>query len=52
MDIRNFTLPHETYDSITVDVSFISLREILPELSRFSNEGTQIFLLFKPQFEV
>ncbi len=51
-DIRKFPAPEEPYDIITVDVSFISIEEILPELQRFSDENTEIFLLFKPQFEV
>lgn len=50
-DIRTFS-PWETYDIITIDVSFISLYEIIPVLSRFSHVGTQIYLLYKPQFEV
>jgi 23S rRNA (cytidine1920-2'-O)/16S rRNA (cytidine1409-2'-O)-methyltransferase len=40
------------YDIITCDVSFISLRQIIPEILRFSDSHTHIFLLFKPQFEV
>ena len=40
------------YDIITIDVSFISLREIIPEVARFADGHTHIFLLFKPQFEV
>lgn len=51
-DIRNFPTPEKKYDAITIDVSFISLKEIIPELKRFSHENTEIFLLFKPQFEV
>ncbi len=50
MDIRKFL--SKKYDFITCDVSFISLREIIPELERFANKNTDIFLLFKPQFEV
>lgn len=49
-DIRKF--PSKVYDVIVCDVSFISLREIVPELARFANGTTDIFLLFKPQFEV
>ena len=40
------------YDIITIDVSFISLREIIPELDRFADEHTEVLLLYKPQFEV
>lgn len=50
-DIRTFS-KIEKFDIITIDVSFISLREIVPELQRFMKEDTDIFLLFKPQFEV
>ncbi len=35
-----------------VDVSFISLRHILPALSRFLEPGAQVLPLVKPQFEV
>ena len=44
--------PSKKYDIITIDVSFISLREIIPEFVRFADGDTDIFLLFKPQFEV
>ena len=50
-DIREF-FPDITYDIITVDVSFISLREIVPVFARFSHRDTDIYLLYKPQFEV
>ncbi len=35
----------------TVDVSFISLRHILPPLSRFLLPGAEVLALVKPQFE-
>lgn len=50
MDIRKFS--PKQYDIIVCDVSFISLRDIIPELERFAGIDTEIFLLFKPQFEV
>ena len=35
-----------------MDVSFISLREILPHIAaELSNKNTQIVAMFKPQFE-
>ena len=37
---------------ITVDVSFISLKLILPALKQFMNEDTALIALIKPQFEV
>lgn len=48
-DIRDF---HSTihFDLITCDVSFISLRLILPSILRF--RAPYLLLLFKPQFEV
>lgn len=39
-------------DIIVIDVSFISLREILPHISEYiANEKTQIIAMVKPQFE-
>jgi len=49
-DIRDFT-PGETPDIVVMDVSFISLREILPHVARISGENTQIVAMVKPQFE-
>lgn len=37
---------------ITIDVSFISLKKILPALMPFTEEATNIISLVKPQFEV
>lgn len=51
-DIRDFTLQNEKPDIIVIDVSFISLREILPHLVReLSTPKTQIAAMVKPQFE-
>lgn len=50
-DIRVF-FPDKIYDIITIDVSFISLREIVPVLSRFADDHTSMYMLYKPQFEV
>ncbi|HMH70342.1 MAG TPA: TlyA family RNA methyltransferase [Candidatus Saccharimonadales bacterium] len=51
-DIRNFYLPGEKPDIIVIDVSFISLREILPHLAKnLSGSNTQIAAMLKPQFE-
>jgi len=49
-DIRDFT-PKQTPDIVVMDVSFISLREILPHIARLSSEDTQIVAMVKPQFE-
>lgn len=52
-DIRDFTLPeNERPDIIVIDVSFISLREILPHIARdLCKKSTQIVAMVKPQFE-
>lgn len=52
-DIRDFTLlPADTPDIIVIDVSFISLREILPHIaSQLSRPETSIVAMVKPQFE-
>lgn len=49
-DIRDFT-PSETPSVVVMDVSFISLREILPHIARISGANTQIVAMLKPQFE-
>lgn len=41
----------ECVDIIVVDVSFISLKLILPKIVEISNEHTNIVVLIKPQFE-
>lgn len=49
-DIRAFT-PSESLDVVVMDVSFISLREILPHIAKISGKNTQIVAMLKPQFE-
>lgn len=50
-DIRKFTTD-EPIDIIVIDVSFISLREILPHIaSKLARPTTQIVAMVKPQFE-
>lgn len=49
-DIRDFK-PKTTPDIILADVSFISLRQILPHLHDISSKNTQIIAMVKPQFE-
>ena len=50
-DIRDFTLLDKP-DIVVMDVSFISLREILPHIAKeLSNKNTQIVAMLKPQFE-
>jgi 23S rRNA (cytidine1920-2'-O)/16S rRNA (cytidine1409-2'-O)-methyltransferase len=50
-DIRDFS-PGIRYPLIVSDVSFISLLHILPSVERLAEEGADVILLFKPQFEV
>jgi len=49
-DIRDF-VPATKPDIVVIDVSFISLREILPHIATISGKGTQIIAMVKPQFE-
>lgn len=49
-DIRNFT-PAEHIDITVMDVSFISLRNILPHIAEITDTNTQIVAMLKPQFE-
>lgn len=49
-DIRDFK-PPTVPDIAVIDVSFISLREILPHVSSISGANTMIVAMCKPQFE-
>lgn len=49
-DIRNF-VPGKIPDVVVIDVSFISLRLILPHIADISGPGTSIIAMVKPQFE-
>ncbi len=49
-DIRSFT-PTHTPDIVMIDVSFVSLRDILPSVARMVGPSTQILAMVKPQFE-
>lgn len=49
-DIRDF-VPDEPVDIVVMDVSFISLREILPHIAAIANADTQVVAMLKPQFE-
>lgn len=42
---------HRTFDIVTVDVSFISLRYILPVIPPLLQPGADVVTLVKPQFE-
>lgn len=49
-DIRNFKTT-ELIDQVVIDVSFISLREILPSVIELIQPGTPVVAMVKPQFE-
>ena len=49
-DIRDFKTT-ESVDIVVADVSFISLREILPSVAKLANNNTQLVMMVKPQFE-
>lgn len=49
-DIRDFATD-QPVDIILIDVSFISLREVLPHLAKLANRQTQVVAMVKPQFE-
>jgi 23S rRNA (cytidine1920-2'-O)/16S rRNA (cytidine1409-2'-O)-methyltransferase len=49
-DIRDFT-PPEHIDVVVIDVSFISLREILPHIAAITTKKTLVLAMCKPQFE-
>jgi 23S rRNA (cytidine1920-2'-O)/16S rRNA (cytidine1409-2'-O)-methyltransferase len=43
---------NQIFDVVVMDVSFISIRLILPALQLVTQSGTDFLVLFKPQFEV
>ena len=49
-DIRDFVLS-EIPDIVVIDVSFISLRQILPHVAKIVDKNTTIVAMVKPQFE-
>lgn len=49
-DIRDFKT-RDTIDIVVADVSFISLRDILPAVASLSSLETKIVAMVKPQFE-
>lgn len=50
-DIRHMNELSTTPDIVVIDVSFISLREILPHIAKLTNSNTKIIAMVKPQFE-
>lgn len=49
-DIRDF-VPPEMPDIVVIDVSFISLRAILPHIAKIIVPSTAVLAMVKPQFE-
>jgi 23S rRNA (cytidine1920-2'-O)/16S rRNA (cytidine1409-2'-O)-methyltransferase len=47
-DVKDLSAP---IDVVVADVSFISLREILPYIAKLVDKNTQIVAMCKPQFE-
>ena len=52
MDIRNFREGEGTYDIACTDVSFISIKLIIPHIYRLLKDGGIAVCLIKPQFEI
>lgn len=50
-DIRSLASLRTIPDIVLIDVSFISLREILPHILKLIGRDTQITAMLKPQFE-
>lgn len=49
-DIRDFKTEAKL-DIVLIDVSFISLRQVLPAVAKMANKNTRIVAMLKPQFE-
>ncbi len=49
-DIRDF-ICNDKIDLVLIDLSFVSLREIMPSIKRLANKSTIIIAMVKPQFE-
>lgn len=50
-DIRAIDRLSQSPDIVVIDVSFVSLREILPHLATLISPTTQVVAMLKPQFE-
>ena len=44
-------MPRNEYDAVVMDLSFISLKAVLPSVWRFLRPGGLLIALVKPQFE-
>lgn len=51
-DLTLEELDNKKVDIIVMDVSFISITKIIPDLNNFLDENGQMMILIKPQFEV
>lgn len=51
INARSLSRLPELVDLVTIDVSFISLRLVLPQVRRWLSPGGQVIALIKPQFE-
>src|SRR4030066_199443 len=51
VNARHLEALPEPVDLATVDVAFISLRQVLPPVRRLLRPGGRLVALFKPQFE-
>jgi 23S rRNA (cytidine1920-2'-O)/16S rRNA (cytidine1409-2'-O)-methyltransferase len=50
-DIRDLSVLSSQVDIIVIDVSFISLRDVLPHIKKLATQSTKIVAMAKPQFE-
>lgn len=50
-DIRDVTSLPDPIDIVVIDVSFISLRQVMPSVAKLSGKNTQIVAMAKPHFE-
>lgn len=50
-DIRDITRLSSNPDIVLIDVSFISLQDILPHIAKLVSGSTEIITMVKPQFE-
>jgi len=49
--LRKGDLPHDAFDLVVMDLSFISLKQVLPAVWPFVKPGAALVALVKPQFE-
>lgn len=50
-DIRDLKKVSVSPDIVVIDVSFISLRDVLPSITKLVRKDTQVVAMVKPQFE-